>query len=387
MNKLFIALDPGFNGGKIVVNQQLFILPSAIKDITEELHKYPIIPRDKNHVRLKFNDRIYLVGDYASKSLLNEDNNNADDEKNDLYNIAKFGTELFHAGLIAMLGYGLYKYEEYSIEKDIENPFKISEIDKWELCVGVALPHEFQDDIWNKHVKKYLHDKHNFTLHIGADLEINYNFELKEENCVYNSQAVCALISVITDDFGNATDNTKSILDYLPVLVLDGGYKTFGMFKLSKDRSIGNAESNTKYAMHNIHEDVAAIIRKDNENIKSYMIEEYYNTNELIYYQDENGEFKSHNVREIRDEITEKTAKKLIDYLVIKYNKLLDIKMIVVSGGTGAAYYDYIKDFADKRPNLKGKTILTDVGFNGEKCDPVYAIAIGLYKAMISSMQ
>lgn len=388
MKRLIIGLDPGFDGGKIVINKMTLSIPFAVEDITNELSKYPLSNRNaENFIRLEKDGSTYLVGDFARLSLLEADHQKSSKDSLDtFYTISRFSSKLFEVGLNTMLGYALYKYEEYTRKNDVEEVFNISEIDEWDIHVGVALPHEFMDDLWAKHVKDYLAKPQNYNLLVGTKT-IKFNYQLKEENCVYNSQAICALIDLITDDEGNNIDSEKDIQHYLPALIIDGGYKTLGKFKLSRDGRMDKDESNTDFAMNNINEAVAAEIRKKNANIYGYMIEEKYNANEEIYYEDEDGTVKSFDVRAMRDAETVKTANRLMEYLMTEHNRLLDIKLILVAGGTGAAYYNTIKEFCDKRDNLKGKVKLANNGFDGKECEPVYAIVIGLYKAMVARLQ
>lgn len=388
MKRLVIAIDPGFDGAKIVVNKHCYHYPFVVEDITNDISSFPVKRTDKNFVLCEMGERTYLVGEYARKSLQEaEHQDNARAEMDTFYTVGRFDTLLFNVGLNAFLGMALYDYAHDSKKDDSVEPFNIEDLSNWDIFVGVALPHQHCDELWEKSVKGYLLDHHDFTLHIGSDKNIRFKFDLKKENCVYNSQAICALLNMVCDDNGLMIDQDKTIMDYLPALILDGGYKTLGKFKLSRDGRMDKPESNSLYAMHNINEEVAAKVRDKVPGIFPYMIEDKYNNDEPIHYEDENGDVKSYNVVEMRDAITKNKALQMMEYLMREHNKLLDIKLILLAGGTGAAYYDTVKDFCDKRNNLKEKVLLANSGFDGEKCEPVYAIVIGLYKAMIVDIE
>ena len=73
----------------------------------------------------------------------------------------------------------------------------------------------------------------------------------------------------------------------------------------------------------------------------------------------------------------------LIDYLNTKFEDLLDVKQMLITGGTGAAYYKHISSYMkEKRGHLEGKVLLTNYKFQGKEIEPVFAIAIGVYKTI-----
>jgi hypothetical protein len=119
--------------------------------------------------------------------------------------------------------------------------------------------------------------------------------------------------------------------------------------------------------------------------MQGYMIEEKYNNKEVVYFE-EDGEVKNFDIVAMRDVETIKMANNLMDYLMLQHNKLLDIKLLLLAGGTGSAYFNTINEFCNNRANLKGNVILAKSGFDGKECEPVYAIAVGLYKAMINDI-
>lgn len=387
MKRLVISIDPGFDGCKIVINKQTYSIPFVVEDITSAATSFPVARSDKKFIRCEYEGRMYLVGEYARKSMLEADHQeNAKEEMDTFYTIGRFGTTLFKVGLNAFLGYGLYLYQEYTKDKKGDEVFKIEDMANWDIHLGAALPHQYMEDLWKKYVKDDLTEQHTFVLHIGGEEDIHFDFKVEENNCVYNSQAVSALICEVTDDNGNMIEKNKTIFDYLPALVNDGGYKTLGIFKLSRDGRMDKSESNSDFAMHNINEAVAAEVRKKKPGVFSYMIEELYKNKEAVFYEDESGTVQEIDIETLKDTETVTMANKLINYLMEKHDKLLDIKMFLLAGGTGSAYFNTIKEFCDKRINLKDKVCLAKNGFDGKECDPVFAIAIGLYKSMILAL-
>ena len=88
-------------------------------------------------------------------------------------------------------------------------------------------------------------------------------------------------------------------------------------------------------------------------------------------------------IKPIVNQFTDETCEQLIEYIKEKYNNLLDIKQIVVAGGTGAAYYEGISKYIKgHRSNLADHVILAQYKFMGKMISPVQAISVGLYKVL-----
>jgi len=171
--------------------------------------------------------------------------------------------------------------------------------------------------------------------------------------------------------------------------VIDGGYKTVGLFMLTQAQKVSEAESNTEYAMGNVHKEVAKLLREDyGRDIEPYQIpyilnEEGGKINCLVTEADGTQTVETVDVQEMVLASEEALCEKLIAYLNEKFDKLLDIKQIIITGGTGSAYYNHISNYMkEKRKNLKDSVILTDYKFKGKAIDPVYAIALGMFKTL-----
>lgn len=380
--RIVLAIDTGFDGGKICVNDNLINIPFMIQDISSDEEGYALRRIDDSFIRCIKDGKTYLLGEVARTFLLNDsrrENRRSDMEV--FYTLDRFNMPQFEVALDAFIAYGLYCYQDISAkDKDLET-FKLSEINDWDIYVGVALPHQFIDK-YIPVVESYLKKEQNLKLIVGMDETGDIKYQIKET--FYNSQVICALINEAVDDDGN--DREDSPYDNLPALILDGGYKTFGYFEFARDESITNDASNIDYAMKNINDRVAAILsEKTGTAYTDYMVDELALKHECVRYL--NGDkVESIDVAAEKEIILEEISKKLIDHLNEKYRNLLDIKMILVAGGTGYAYYKYIKEYCEKeRPYIKVVLACKD-GFKGKECNPVYAVVCGLYKDMLMQL-
>jgi hypothetical protein len=251
--------------------------------------------------------------------------------------------------------------------------------------VGVALPHKHLYDLMPI-VNAYLEKEVDINISIGSDDPVHYKFFIPKSH--FNSQVVCMLINeVVTDDIDDV-QGEDDLYNHLPALIIDGGYKTLGKFKFAADQSIVGDDSDTEYAMLNVNEMVAAEINSYRPGFAEYQIDEMCAKKEIVRYIDDTGKPAEIDVCALRDKYLKEVSESLLTQLCNEYDNLLDIKTILVGGGTGSLYYPYIQAFCkEKRPYLADKVVLAgSQNFHGHECGPVRAIAVGLYKDMCMSI-
>lgn len=383
--RVIVAIDTGFDGAKICVNGNLINVPFMITDITNDTENFGLRRIDDNFIRCIKDGRTYLLGDVAKSYLLDDSRRVARQaDMESFYTLDRYKMPIFEVALNAFIAYALYQYQEITKENDKLVPFRLDELSSWEIEVGVALPHEYIDTLMPI-VEKYLRAPQCVELLVGEMKtgEIKYNIK----DTFYNSQIVCALINEAVDDEGKDYEG-DSPYDHLPALIIDAGYKTFADMEFARDESITNDLSNLDFAMNNINSRVAEYLTSvTGKHYTSYMVDKLASSRDEVRYINEN-DVKSINVYDEQQKSIKEISSPLISYLNDKHGKLLDIKMILVAGGTGEAYYPYIKDYCEKeRPFLSDHTILAGQhGFMGKECPPVFAIVCGLYKDILMQL-
>lgn len=385
-NTIIISLDAGFSGNKIAVNEHIYDIPFAIQDITGEEARYELRRKDDEFIRCTKDGHTYLIGKVASEYVLDNDRSKAKKTVMEAFaTMERYNMPLFEIALQAFIAYGLQRYAKDS--RKSSNPFLASEIDKWNIHVGVALPHEHVNHLIPL-VKGYLDKGIDISIMIGLDEPTHYKFNACSTS--FNSQAVCMLINeTVTDDLDDV-EGDNDIYAMLPALIIDGGYKTLGKFKLAADQSIVGDSSDTNYAMLNINEKVAAELNAVRPGYSEYQIDEMCKKGEVVRYIDEStGKPASLDVAAIKEKYLRETCAALIEDLCSEYDNLLDFKCILIGGGTGGQYFPYFKEYCDKeRPYLSENLILAGSNpFFGQECGPVHAIVAGLYKDMLMNLE
>ena len=381
-----IAVDPGFSSLKVICEGILFSIPC---DVLENTGKENFFLSDKkeDYAAVNVFGKTFLIGEYARKLLLE---NNRQKQQDISYSVLsdfeRFGTTNFEVSMMAAIGMGLVKYCELSQEKGLKPKLTVDKLKDCDIYLAIAIPHAVyeQGAVGPAGlIRDRIYGHQAFTLELAKG---NYELDFTiKEDCAYKmqSQVIAALLGALYDEHGepmqilDASDKSK------PILVIDGGYKTVGIFKLSQTDTVEEAESNSAFAMNLVDEKITKILAdKGRADIKPYNIQEYYDTREEIAVI-ENGKSKYITINDERDRVIEEYCKIMIEYLNEKYNNLIAIKQILITGGTGAAYYDTFIEYInsnDKMAHLRGKVKLAEYKFMGQKITPIFAVVTGIYK-------
>lgn len=374
---LLIAIDPGYDQYKVVINNTWFAFPSTIIKVEEE-HE-GLGKRSGNFYYYSDDNRIFLFGSAAENQLSNTRSVKDNQELLDLNKSnERFQTGYFKFSIEAALAYSLFLYENSNEGK--KSQFTLAELNDYNTYIGIALPHDHLKKDFPK-IKEYLICKHDFKFQVAGIMSkpFTFDFDLSTAKIIGNSQAVCAFLhQSLNDDLTDDEDYSEE----LPCLVYDAGYKTVGRFLLGEDLHPYAAESNTEFAMYNTYKDVANRVNEllPNKKFEAYRVQKYLKDKKTVNGEDMNGSPKTYSLEPFFQEELEKTCMAACDDLKNKWaTDLEDSKMFLLAGGTGAAYYPYFTNYMKK--NYPGiKVVLADKPYLGKKIEPIFAISIGMMK-------
>lgn len=405
---LLISVDPGYDATKVVINGVMLSIPNNILDITGQTKDFLILGDSKARGYLcshYIDGKEYLVGQLARKSIMEKKIRNAELTKYQMMDsYERFQTQDFEVNMMTAIGYAIIEYAKKTMKNNWKPELTIMETQEgdkkiytipslkdWRIIVGVALPNDVADitsgnSVWPD-IKRFLINSHEFSIDVNMET-FKLKFDIIPGHAMPASQVICALLGAAGDDDG-VIEKNNPILEKLPVIVIDGGYKTVGLFMLTKAQKVSEAESNTEFAMGNVHKEVANLLKEDyGRDIEPYQIpyilnEEGGEINCLVTGPNGEQDVEVVDVQAMVHASEASLCEKLIAYLNDKFDNLLNVKQILITGGTGSAYYDHISKYMrERRKNLRDSVILTNYKFRGKAIDPVYAIAIGMYKTL-----
>lgn len=400
---LVIAIDPGYDSAKVCVNGVLTKIPNNVLDITGHSSEFLTLgdKRESGFVCSRYiPDKEYLVGEFARKSIMERKVRSDEMVKYQMMDsYQRFQTKDFEVNFMTVMGIAIINYVKKAKKSNFGSvldfkkipetgKIKVTGLNMLRVIVGVALPNDSVEESWI-YIRNFLVGKHNYTIEMGDGIyELEY--EIEPTHTMPASQVICAFLGLASDDNGVINQNSP-ILRKLPALIIDGGYKTVGIFMLTKANKVAEAESNMDFAMGNVHKRVAYRLQKDygRENIEAFTIPSIIENDEgIVNYiipakDGSKSKMASVNINELIAEEEYALCKGMIDYLNEKFEDLVDVKQIIITGGTGAAYYNHINAYMDEERNLLSDSlVLTNYDFLGKELEPVYAIAVGMYKTL-----
>lgn len=385
MKKINFAMDGGFSGNKMCLNGEFVQVPFSVVDITgKPQEQWGEAYLDDGYIRGTVDGKTYLVGQAAKVSLAYDGGGSEEGREMDAFStMARYTMDIFKPALEIFIAYGLYWYCTMGGGKD--KGYRLEELADYELVVGNALPHADVKKLAPV-VRDYLigkkKGKHSVLLKVGHEDAVNVEYTVSV--ALFNSQTSCCLVNEVFDEKGERIVG-DSLYNHLPALVIDGGYKTMGKFYMRRDHSVTGGVSNIEYAMLNVNSLVAQKISEKSPGFKDYMVDERIENGAVVRYLEE-GACKEIDVKQVKDEVMKDVVERYIAELLKSHDNLLDVEAILIAGGTGAAYYPYIKAYCEKERSfihvvLAFQEEKTSVG--GTYGNPVYAIAAGMYKCMI----
>lgn len=290
----------------------------------------------------------------------------------DFYTEQRFINDSFSVGLDVAIAMSIIKAGLYLQQ------------DTLDIHLIVALPHACRNQFASTIVGK-ASGLHEFNLRCGTHAEQSFSFSVASENIKTVSQTIAAILGETSDEYGNIDVEKAHYLTEGPTLVLDGGYYTFGMVVVSRGGSVDDSltESDTTHAMKNVNLRVAAAISSVRPDIKHYAIEYLLSkdSGKLRYMKD--GHAESLSLPELREEKLREVCADFIQYLNQKYNNLLDMQYVLVTGGTGACYYSQMLQYYVQTGIMNESRFLLTTSSLSEKTFSIeYAIAIGAYKGL-----
>lgn len=380
-----ISIDNGYDCIKIVVNGLTYKLESDVmKWEIKKVNSLGTSNAEEKNMYYKDEFNSYAVG-YRARNIMQYNKTNEEVKKVEvlLKDEKRIVSEEFTIGCKTAIAYALRQYEKATGRKiDFKNV---------DLIIGLALPHGLVED-YRVNVASKLSGENHYEVYFGSEV-VKYDYEIKKGAVVVVSQVEAGILGELYDCRGNAKAPQNTAITRFPTLALDGGYKTFGVapiydaeFTLYGDLT----ESNTNYAMLNVYEKMANDIKtKYGRKPTARELNELITINDVEYNVGNiDGKVQYINLLEEREKVIQNIAYEFVEYLKNLPNTeaLQVFKSVFVFGGTGNAFYKYLKEKIGHQIG-EDKVILAKAEIDGTDVAPVYAVAVGLYKVLIAEVR
>ena len=375
-NQLFVSIDPGFDNMKVIANGQHYKFPfNAVETDERKMSDYGrrngfILYKDESGTT-------WRVGQYARGLIFdNKEQQEQAEKMRGFYTEERFTSNEFMVGLRTALAMAINKAGLYDCQASLD------------IRLIVALPHSCRAK-FSSTIVGAAAGEHSFFMRFDDSQEKAYHFATQESNVYTISQTIAAILGETSDDNGNINEEKFFYLSNGPTLVIDGGYYTVGLVPVSRGGSVDDAraESDTGHAMKMVNVAVEQEIANQRPDIKHYSIEYLLTQDDGRVRYLENGKARTIDLATIRSEKIQEVCAHFAGYLDKKYNNLLDFKYVLVTGGTGACFYQQLLAYYKEASIMDEEhMMLTSPVINDKPLPIEFSIAAGAYKGLLGKI-
>lgn len=354
-NKLVIGLDGGYSSVKCVTADKAIIFSSYAKKISNELEA---VVKNTDSFNYQYRDNKtgeYWVVGYLAESMLDSVDLEGTTDAS-IYGRYHYDSEMFKVQMTTGIGLALYGRTTPD-----------------EIFLQTGLPVTYKDRDHNK-LMKALCREYDFSLKIGTSAWQDFKFTLDEQHIFIMTQPQGTLVGVA---YGSNDVDGRKILSNNSV-IYDVGFGTEDSFAIRSGFKSERKATYTDTAMKSVFELCIKNIQKDYPvNLKVFEMQKYLESGQIPYYDmdDMNNPYKYINIAPYLEAADEELCKKSIQRLLSDYDNLIDYQYLIVTGGTGEARFERIKNTL---AGLKTLTVLP--GNTGDNSLPfTYSNAVGYY--------
>lgn len=338
-----IALDIGYSSVKIMSPNIVASFPSYAKRIDDSFQYVGDAPKESILYKDLASGDMWVVGEVAQNLIASGDTS---DSESSLYGRDRYANEIFR--VIANTGLGLGY-----LSNKIASPSP-SDI----ITVQTGLPDRYMND--EDELKEALAGKYGFLLKIGDGEWQKFSFEISLNNIFVMSQPRGALFSVCIGKDRQFVPDAKKYLSS-SVLIVDPGFGTLDVFPIistnndtsSSSGVVAVGETYSDLGMKRILQETAKLI-KENYNITVYIpaMQKNLETGTVRFVDKKKFISKDYNFDKYLAQASSKVCDEAINRIITSFN-LGDFNYFILTGGTGAAWYEQIKDKFKQMSTLK----------------------------------
>lgn len=341
-----IALDLGYSAVKGFSPNAIFRFPNYARRVGEDFSF--IGKTSKNSILYKnlVNGEMWIVGEVAQNLISSGETS---DSEASLYGRNRYESAMFH--VIAETGLGMAMTKAEFVNQSGVNTILEPGNDK--IVVQTGLPEEYMED--EPDLKDALAGAHNFALKIADQPWQEFHFDLDYNEIYVMSQPKGTLLSVCIDRNGQFRPEAAEYLSS-SVIVFDAGFGTLDIFPINSG-VVGNGETYTNLGMKRVLQETSKEIRKQfNINVPVPAMQKALETGVIRYMDKKRFKANEYEFGDILAASSSRICEEAITSMASVLS-LIDYNYLIVTGGTGAAWYNQIidkfKDF-DTMKILKG---------------------------------
>lgn len=322
-----IALDIGYSSVKGFSPNSIYCFPSYAKKISSEVLSLGQAGPNDIQYRDKTTNELWYVGALAQDMTTSDASNESIAA---LYGRNRYFSPMFK--VIARVGLALGM-----IANNFGNPAGKN------LVLQTGLPPAYLKSDTDL-IKEALSGTHEFEIKIGARGWKQFSFTLPEENIRVMAQPMGTLLSISTDSNGKLIPEAKKYFSS-HLLILDPGFGTLDYFDL-KNKVIDSYDTFDNLGMKRVlQETTAEIFRKYKAEISVPAMQKFLQEGMVVSFDRKERKTTKVPFDDILEEANKSVCLEALSQISTIFNDLVDHNYLVVTGGTGAAWKNIIKEY------------------------------------------
>lgn len=324
--KYVIGLDIGYSSVKCFHENGYFCFPSYAKKVDEVLltGEKDILYKDVA------TGETYMLGYSAQEMIHSTDTNDTDAE---FFSRKRYGSKLFKILCNAAIGLAM-QYKN----------------DNRDLVIQTGLPSSYETAD-TPAIRKAITAPAEFKLKVGEQPWHTYKFTIEPEAINVMPQPAGSLYSALIKDDGTYIPNAKEFL-FGNFLVMDIGFGTFDFYGI-KSRSISCKESKDEIGMREVLKRTSKkILEELNEDIRLQALQQNLSTGYVTCINEDEMKAEEKPIAKYLEQANDEVFKEAMDNAKNITSAFRDYRNLIVTGGTGEAWFEKIKTYLSGMKNL-----------------------------------
>lgn len=344
------ALDIGYSAIKGFSANRRICIPAFVREPKGEMMG---VSQPTDILYRNENGQLLIVGTLAAESVSDRDTNDAD---NTMFTRNRYFSTQFL--VLARVGLAL------TLGPNVKKP----------ICLQTGLPPAYRRAD-TPLLKEALAGTHHFWLKIGSNNWQEYKYELNEDNIFVLDQPVGSIYSASKKDDGT----TILCSDGYPyinhkILVLDGGFGTLDIFSVT-NRVVDSSNTFNDLGMRAIFEGVTQeVFEMYGKEVHPHTLQKYLARGFIPISDRRTRSTKELDINDIFARHTHNTCVKAMERIETAYNNLEEYDYLLVTGGTGAAWFD---DICERYKNMQTLQVIN--ACQNPEISPIYNNVRGYY--------
>lgn len=358
-----VALDIGYSAVKGMSPNHVFCFPSYAKMFKGQMINIgepsptDIQYRDENGV-------VWNVGASAQNMISSDDSN---DNIYSLYGRNRYFSPMFLVLARVGLGMGL-----------ISNNFGDPTGKTMVLQTGLP-PAYLKSDVG--YLKEVLSGHHKFSLRVGGGAWKDFDFELPEENIRVMAQPMGSFFSAALSNDATQLPSAKPLFNS-NLLIFDAGFGTVDIYSI-RNRQIESSQSFDDCGMKAVLQETTDMIHKEfKTEIHVHAMQKHLREGRVPKFDRRAMKTSYQDFAPLLEAASEKVCMEAVERIKQMYNYLLDYNYLLITGGTGAAWQDIIRDHFSGMETLQ---IIT--GSQNDTLSHVFSNVRGYYLYQAGALQ